>query len=117
MPTINILPVSLAPDYEKLLSRFPEEYREKLRLYTGEELFYIYKLATYKPKKIKVDGVDMGFTGSDMLFLSLKAKLFRWLKGQEKWGVNPAVWQKLGRKFRYSFEEYIDAPIQDSDVA
>lgn len=70
-------PVSI---YNKLLARFPEEHQEKLRMYTGQELFYIYKLCKYEAKK-EADG---SLREADWKFLALKAKMFAWLKGQVK---------------------------------
>lgn len=100
--SINVVPVK-GSDYNGLLTKFPEQYREKLRLYTGEELFYIYKLATYKPRIV----AGTISNGSDAFFNGLKFKLFRWLKGDQKYGVHPSAWLKLGSRFRGQFHEFV----------
>lgn len=86
--------------YSELLDKFPEEYQEKLRIYTLEELFYAYKLCSYKPKT--------PYTSSDVLMLAIKAKLFRWLKGQERYPIQPMAWEKLGKRFRSEFDWFLN---------
>lgn len=96
--------------YDALLSLFPEDTHEKLRMYTTEELFYVYKLATYKPKLDRRSRVKSLARPSDALFLQLKEKLMAWLRGdvnpdtQRAFGpLSPTVWIKLGSKFKYEF--------------
>lgn len=100
---LNLESVPAMPCYEDLLDRFPEQYREKLRCYTCEELYYVYSLAIFKAKRDK----NGDYKSGDILYLSLKAKLFRWLKGQDKYGLSPSIWNKLGSKFRYGYQEYL----------
>jgi len=97
---INGISVSKT-QYDKLLSKFPEQFRDRLRVYTGEELFYVYKTCTYAPTKDK-SGI---YKGSDVLLMAIKAKLFRYLKGQEKYPVQG--WHKLGFRFKRGFHEFI----------
>jgi hypothetical protein len=109
---INGIPVHVT-DYEGLLSKFPEVYRDKLRVYTGEELFYMYKLALFNPKPAK----EMGYKSGDILYMALKQKMFRWLKGEERYGIHPHAWRKLGSKFKYGFLDFVQAEIEEQDVA
>lgn len=76
--------------YDELLSKFPIEYQAKLRRYTGQELYYIYKLCTYKPR-LNRDGY---VPPTSLKFLSLKAKVYRWLRGQEKYPPHPNLLHK-----------------------
>ena len=47
--------ISVEPmGYMELLDKFPEAYQEKLRIYTAEELFYVYRLLTFKAKQEEV---------------------------------------------------------------
>ena len=107
---------------EYILSKFPEEYRARLRLYTGEELFYCYRLAQYQPKM--VDGL---YKSGDVFYMALKRKFFQWLKSECKqhtddkdkvyttywlngvkvYPIEPAAWVKLGAKFRSSFYGFV----------
>lgn len=102
---ININTV-LMSKYALLLSKFPVEYRDKLTIYTGEELYYIYQLCVYVGKQDK-NGM---YTGRDLLFMSLKAKFFRYLKSelneyrQMFRPLSPFVWLKLNKKWKNSFE-------------
>lgn len=99
MPATNTLEVSVY-EYADLLDLFPEQYRDKLRLYTAEELFYAYKIMTIKP----VRQPDGSLAPRDILALTIKAKLYRWLRGQDRHPVYPAAWAKLGARFRREFE-------------
>lgn len=99
---INGIRVS-AEDYALLLSKFPEQYREKLKLYTGEELFYVYKLAIFKPKR----DPEGNISASDMTYMALRAKFMRWLKGEDKHPLYPSAWDKL-RRFRSEFQAFIE---------
>ena len=125
--SLNSVPVAVV-DHVGLLSKFPEQYREQLKMYTGEELFYVYKIATLKVRRNKAGDIP----GSDMFFLSLKYKLFRWLKGETcqclkhgkkhcGHGINPMAWAKLGSRFKQEFYGYVVEcvynPEQDSTAA
>ena len=98
-----------ANDYEGLLEKFPEQYRYKLRAYTGEELYYIYRICIFKPKLEKVKGVkhEVLRNSGDGLILGLKARIFLWLKGEVRTGVNVSILSRVGRKFKADFYEYI----------
>lgn len=98
MPSLNTSEVSVY-EYADLLEAFPEAYRDKLRLYTGEELFYVYKFMTLKPKRLP----DGSIAPRDILALTIKAKLYRWLRGQDKHPVYPQAWAKLGSRFKHEF--------------
>lgn len=104
MKPINIVSISTS-DYAIILSKFKPEYQEKLRLYTAQELFYVYKLCTFKPKKDK-QGL---MVSRDVFFAALKAKMFRYLDGLEKYPIHPNAWEKIGGRFTYAFEEYLDS--------
>jgi hypothetical protein len=101
-PVHNALAVK-AEDYEALLSKWPEQYRYKLRAYTGEELYYLYRICTYKAK-VK-DGTLSN--SSDAFVLAQKARCFKWLRGELRSGVNSAVLNSIGRKFRDGFHDLI----------
>lgn len=107
--------------YEELLELFPEQYRDKLRIYTCEELYYVYRLAIFRPRRVAksigegkaesgrlyLETEHRAFRSADVPYLALRAKLFRWLKGQEKHPIYPSAWNKLGSRFRTGFyEEY-----------
>lgn len=108
-----------------LLALFPEAWQEKLKLYTGEELYYAYRLCMFDPKRDKITG---DFRGGDITFLSIKAKLKAWLKGEHRPGaygimreampIAPQAWAKLGRKWALDFsEEYVfTQPIADKEA-
>lgn len=102
MSCINALPVK-ADDYVGLLSKFPEQHRDKLRCYTGEELYYIYCIALFKPRK--TDGT-MASSG-DAFYTGLKYKLFRWLKGEDRYGIHASALAKIGSKFRNGFNDFV----------
>jgi len=104
---INSVPVSVL-DHAGILTKFPEKYRDKLKLYTGEELFYVYKIMTYKATM-----KNGGYNSSDILYLSLKAKMTRYLKGNEKYGIHANALPKLGMKFQSQFHGYIEAEITE----
>jgi hypothetical protein len=93
-------------DHAVILSRFPEAYREKLRMYTGEELYYVYRLMTFKPSP----GREL--KSGDVFYLALKAKMYRFLRGQDKHPIYPAAWAKLGSKFRFDFHEAYDNTVE-----
>lgn len=96
--SINTVEVSVY-EYSDLLDCFPEAYREKLRLYTTEELFYVYKIMTLKPKRLP----DGSLAPRDILALTIKSKLYRWLRGQDRHPVYPQAWAKLGSRFKAEF--------------
>ncbi len=98
MSSINVSKVT-KEQHAELLSKFPQQWHIKLYQYTGEELFYFYKLCSVKTKK---NGSDY----KDMFFLSLKAKFYRYMEGQEKYPISGDAWIKLHHKFRYQFELY-----------
>jgi hypothetical protein len=98
-PVANTVSVP-ASDFETILSKFPEQYRWKLRAYTGEEIYYLYRICTYKPK---LDNNGQLTNSSDGFILSQKARCFKWLRGELKSGVNSAVLNSIGRKFRKDF--------------
>lgn len=84
-----------------LLAKFPEAYRPKLALYTTEELYYVYRIMTYKAQPGKE------LRAKDIFVLSLKAKMYRYLRGQDKHPIYPRAFEKIGSMFRYGFEELI----------
>jgi hypothetical protein len=92
-------------EYELILSKFPEYCRDMLRLYTGEELFYAYKLCCFKSTKDENGDVK----GSDIFYLAMKAKMIAYLNGMlNEYGksvspIHPNAWPKLGKKFKYEF--------------
>jgi hypothetical protein len=118
---INDIKMSVTK-YESLLGLFPEAWRDKLRIYTGEELFYCYKLCKFKPGKAldRDECVEHGTryckacafhkTG-DITYAAIRMKLIRYLKGtldeysRPSKPVAPDAWAKLGRKFRWAYEE------------
>ena len=107
---MNNLKVSQT-QYKALLELFPEAWRDKLRLYTGEELYYAYRLCLFQPRRDRVTG---DHRSGDITFASLRAKLVRYLKGtldeynRQPQPIYPNAWAKLGRKWMYDFnEEYI----------
>ena len=103
---MNIIKLTKS-DYELILSKFPEYCRDMLRLYTGQELFYAYKLCTFKPTKNK----DGDYRSGDIFFLAMKKKMQNYLNGiLDEYGrsfkpIHPNAWEKLGAKFKYEFEE------------
>ena len=99
MSSINIIQLSTQQQVD-LLSKFPLAWQDKLKIYTGEELFYFYKLCTLTVKK--------GESGlvRNMFFLALKSKFYRWMDGKEKYPIYGDAWIKLHHKFRYVFELY-----------
>lgn len=118
---VNSLPVSLR-QHQELLSLFPEAWMDKLRMYTGEELFYCYKLCMFEAKR---DRITNDFKSGDLFYASLKAKLKAYLKGEKRPGAygvmlsaNPiagTAWIKLGRKWarEYNAEYIFDQPIAE----
>ena len=109
---INTIPVEQL-GFEDLLNLFPSFCQDKLRMYTAEELFYVYKLATYKPRLDRRSKVKELAKPSDVLFLQLKEKLFKWLKSeidpttQRPFPpLSPTVWLKLGSRFKYAFKDW-----------
>ncbi len=99
--------------YEELLNLFPDSMHDKLRMYTAEELFYVYKLSTFKPKIDMRSKVKELAKPSDVLFLQLREKLFAWLKDeidprtqQPFKPLSPSVWIKLGTRFKYNFKAW-----------
>lgn len=102
--TINVLAMSPF-DYEWLLTKFAFPYREKLRMYTGQELYYVYKICTYKPKD------KASLQSFDLFILQLKAKTMRWLKGMDRFGVHPGGLEKIGKRWSGDYEEYIELEV------
>jgi hypothetical protein len=98
-PVSNYIPVC-KEDYDLILSKFPEIYHLKLRVYTGEELYYLYRICIFKPKLDKDGQLS---NSSDSFILSQKARCFKWLRGELKSGLNSAVLNSIGRKFREGF--------------
>ena len=110
-PVANFISVT-KEDYEKLLSKFPEQYRWKLRAYTGEELYYIYRICTYKPR---LDAQGCLTNSSDGFILAQKTRCFKWLKGELKSGINTAVLNRIGRKFRQGFHDIVVESITEAE--
>lgn len=118
---VNSLPVSVR-QHQELLMLFPEAWQAKLRLYTGEELFYCYKLCMFDAKR---DKITHDFKGGDLFFATLKVKLKAYLKGLKRPGaygvmieaqpINPNAWLKLGRKWakEYNAEYVFDQPVAE----
>jgi hypothetical protein len=101
--SINTVAVSQKV-YAYLMDKFDDSYYMKLSKYTGEELFYTWRLATYQTK--------------DVFWLSLKAKLFRYLRDEdEKYGIHPTAWIKLRSRFQREFEEFLESEDVDTFVA
>jgi hypothetical protein len=118
MASINHIPTIRPSQFESLLSKFPEMYRDKLRLYTGEELFYVYKLLTFDSSPDSKGD----WKSKDLFYLGLKAKVIKWLKGEkDEYGrlyqpLYPSAWAKLTR-FKSLYIEYVgtyEAPTRDS---
>jgi hypothetical protein len=116
---MNQLKVSTV-QYEALINLFPEAYRERLRVYTGEELYYAYRIALYEGRRNRM---TKDYSSGDVFYLGLKTKLFRYLKGiktpgaygimREQQPISPAAFLKIGSKFRADFNEvygFEDAP-------
>lgn len=100
MNTREVLPHA----YQHILEQFPEAYHEKLAVYTGEELFYAYKLILFSPKKDRNGDIKP----SDVFYLALKAKLIRWLQGKEAYPIAPMAWGKIGAKFRAEYYAFLE---------
>jgi hypothetical protein len=108
---MNNLKVSRV-QYAALLALFPASWQDKLTLYTGEELYYAYRLCLFVPYRDRITG---DIKGGDVTFASLRAKLVRYLKGisHDEYGrmpqpIWPDAWIKLGRRWAKDFnEEYI----------
>jgi hypothetical protein len=101
-------------DYEWLLNKFHPSFHEKLRVYTGQELFYCYMLCTFKPKNPKA------VKHSEVFFLAMKAKQLAWLRetpSLEKYAarVDSATGQriedKIGARWNLHFEELIELEV------
>jgi len=103
---MNIIKLT-KPEYELILSKFPEYARDMLRIYTGEELFYVYKLCCFKPIRDKHGDLKSG----DVFYLAMKAKMIAYLLGKlDQYSrsikpIHPNAWGKLGSKFRYEFNQ------------
>src|SRR5437899_2278788 len=85
--------------YQYLLGKFPEKYRHKLTMYTCEELYYVYRLALFELKPRR----DGFYNASDTFYTSLRAHLFRWLRGEVHnfnpvRPIAPMAWVKLASK-------------------
>jgi hypothetical protein len=101
-----------ASQYESILNKFPIQYRDKLRFYTLQELFYIYKLATYKMREDKDIG---GFKSGELFYNALKTRLFAWLKGEYNEyftlvkPIPPTSLDKIGRRFNREWNKFASA--------
>ena len=85
--------------YEELLMKFNPAYHERLAMYTCEELYYVYRICTFKAKPNK-DGM---YATSDITYLALKRKLMSYLQGKEKHSIYPNAFDKLGKRFRSQY--------------
>ena len=117
---VNIIKMSQAK-YAQLLALFPAAWHEKLKLYTGEELYYAYRLCLFRPTRN--DNGD--FNSGDVTFLAIRSKLLRYLKGisYDEYGrapqpIPPTAWTKLGRRWSKDFsEEYVyTEPVATQDA-
>lgn len=113
--------------YNEFLNLFPSAWHERLRVYTGEELFYVYKICRFKPgKSIDSDPCvshdksyckDCGiFKSGDLTIASIRAKTLRYLRGGlDEWSrplrpvPMPLALGKLGRRFKQAFESEIES--------
>jgi hypothetical protein len=118
--TMNQLKVSKS-QHTALLSLFPEAWQPKLLLYTGEELYYAYRLCMFKPVRDKVTG---DHRSGDITLSMLRMKLLNYLKGisydeygREAKPIAPSAWLKLGRRWQHDFsEDYIfTQPVAEQD--
>ncbi len=113
---INSVPVKLHAD---ILSQFPASWQEKLRKYTGEELFYFYKLCLVKPRHIRDPETKDSLGVKNMYLLTIQAKFKRWAKGLEKYPIHGDVWVKLASKYRQDFlylvQEYQQVELAESE--
>ena len=96
------------------MSKFPNAWQEKLKQYTGEELFYFYSLCCMKKRMNKEQEANgtwvKGTNTKDMFFLGLKSKFYRYMEGKERYPIYGDAWIKLHHKFRYQFERYVGIP-------
>jgi hypothetical protein len=109
MSSVNIVTVTVA-QHAELMSKFPGSWHKKLQSYTGEELFYFYKLCcmtpTFTKVKDKTTGEWVKVGTRDMFFLGLRSKFYRYMKGQVPYPIKGEAWIKLHHRFRYAFEAY-----------
>jgi hypothetical protein len=131
---MNQVTVSQAK-YMELLNLFPKDWQEKLRLYTAEELFYVYKLCKFKPSLQFEKGLCQAhgiayckkcamFKSSDLTYAGIRVKLLRYLKGElNEWKQPlkpvpiPASLGKLGRRFSGEWsEELLNEPVVMADL-
>jgi hypothetical protein len=110
MSSINRHIVSIEK-HKELLSKFPEHWKQTLLMYTGEELFYFYKLCCMKV-------IKNGDNTKDMFFLALKNKFYAYMNQDKRldklYPISGDAWIKLHHKFRYAFEQYVD--IEEDEV-
>lgn len=118
-------------DYEWLLNKFHPSFHDKLRQYTGQELFYCYKLCTFQPKDRK------NIKHSEVFFLAMQAKQMAWLRGKVDPktigktrvdsvtgqtvelkptplvanGIAAKAWDKIGSRWNRDFEEVIELDV------
>jgi hypothetical protein len=104
---MNNIAIPSKPHYDKILSCFKPEWHDKLRVYTGEELYYVYRIMTYKPRY-----GDM--RSSDVFFLVIQNKIRNYCEGKSRYCVNPLAFGKLGRRFKDDFMEFVT---QHVDIA
>jgi hypothetical protein len=77
-------------------------------MYTGEELFYFYKMCSLTLKRAK-DKDGSSLYVKDMFFLSLKSKFYQYMRGEIKYPIYGDAWIKLHHRFRSAFErEYLE---------
>lgn len=103
---MNTIKVNECPKYVTLLNKFPIQYRDKLRLYTAQELFYVYKALTIKPKVNKYGE----YRAVDLFVLTLRQRIIRWLKDDSVHPIYPSAWTKLGAKWGFHFVEWVNEP-------
>lgn len=97
--------------FNKILDKFPIQYRDKLRMYTLQELFYIYKIATFQLQADKNGDTKVGH----VFICSIKRQLFSWLKGEltttmrAPRPVAPGALDKIGKMFKKEWNAYVTA--------
>lgn len=128
---INETKISQAK-YLEILNLFPVAWHDRLKIYTAEELYYVYRICAFKPSKAvdKVECVDHGkkycrdcaeYKTGDITFLALRVKLLNYLKGklneyyQPMKPIYPSAFAKLGRRFKHAFEDNVVS--LDKDLA
>lgn len=105
--------------HQVILSKFPEDWRERLKAYTAEELFYFYKLLTMEAVQDKETLVV-----KNIFFLGLKAKFNRWIKDEvirykrdsvpgKAHPIYGDAWIKLNYKFKKEFEKHLSEYLEE----